>query len=100
MNVRNSKDLGAVIRQARMDKNLSQEDLARAIGVHQPKVSEIERGKSGVRIALILQALQALNLTISIAAATQSAKQKKQGVEKSDDEIDLDAIANTGLVRK
>src|SRR6195256_467723 len=95
MNVRTTRDLGAAIKQARKARGVSQAALAREVGVHQPKVSAVERGAPGVRVGLVLQILHALNLTVTLAlkATPQPIKRSR----RKDDEPDLDRIANTGL---
>ena len=95
MNVRTARDLGAAIKQARKTRGLSQEALAREVGVHQPKVSAVERGAPGVRVGLVLQILRTLDLTVTVASNTTQQPTKRP--RRKDDELDLDKIANTGL---
>jgi HTH-type transcriptional regulator/antitoxin HipB len=98
ISVRTARDLGAAIKEARKERGFSQVALARAVGVHQPKISEIEQGAPGVRIGLILQVLRALDLSIAIdAAAVSSTPKPRRSRRKDDDRVDLDRIANTGL---
>ncbi len=95
MNVRTTRDLGAAIKQARKTRGFSQAALAREVGVHQPKVSAVERGAPGVRVGLILQILRTLDLAVTIAARTTPQPTKRS--RRKDDEPDLEKIANTGL---
>jgi transcriptional regulator with XRE-family HTH domain len=96
MQIRTARDLGATIKQARKDRGLSQAGLAKEVGVHQPKISAVEKGAPGVRVGLILQILHALDLTIAIGShPRQSTKRRRQ----EEDYVDLDAIADTGLKR-
>ena len=100
MLVRNPSDLGAVIQQARLNRKLSQAALAKKVGLHQPKVSEIERGKSGVNLDTIMRVLAALQLSINIVDGTSADQQPKvidAGEPGYDDDFDLDAIADTGI---
>ena len=98
MNVRTARDLGAAIKQARKARGFSQMALAREVGVHQPKISAVERGAPGVRIGLVLQILRALDLAIAIDVATApSTRSPKRPRQKDVDHVDLDKIANTGL---
>lgn len=96
MNIRTARDLGAAIKQARKVRGFSQVALAREVGVHQPKISAVERGAPGVRIGLVLQILRALDLVIAIDAVTAPPTPKRPR-RKDDDHIDLDKIADTGL---
>jgi HTH-type transcriptional regulator / antitoxin HipB len=97
MHVRTARDLGAVIKQERKKRGLSQSALAKEVGVHQPKISAVEKGAPGVRVGLILQILRALDLELTIAAA--AARRPPKGRQKQEAEFDLDAIADTGLRR-
>ena len=96
MQVRTVRDLGAVVRQARKQRGLSQAALASDVGVHQPKISALERGAPGVRLSLVLQILRALDVAINLEGASKPPGKKRQG-KGGEDYVDLDAIANTGL---
>jgi len=54
--------LGANIRTARIRRRLTQEDVARRVGVSRFVVAEVERGKPGTGIAAYLGALWVLGL--------------------------------------
>lgn len=95
--VRTARDLGAAIRQARQERGFSQVALGREVGVHQPKISAVEKGAPGVRVGLVLQILRALDLDLVLAAGQKGTK-SRQKRHRSDD-FDLDAIANTGIRR-
>jgi len=95
MKVQNPREMGAVVRQARTASGMSQAELAKLVGVHQPKISEIEQGRSGVGIGLILRVVNALGLSLDVRSRS-SKEHVIQGTTK--DELDaLDAVANTGL---
>lgn len=96
MHIRTGKDLGAAIKQARALRRMSQAELAKAIGVSQPRISEIERGSTGVAVGLILRILHALDFTMTIAPVVASASRQSES-ERQPGFVDLDAIANTGL---
>jgi HTH-type transcriptional regulator/antitoxin HipB len=96
MHVRTTRDLGAVIRQQRKKRGFSQVALAKEVGVHQPKISAVEKGAPGVRIGLILQILRTMDLEIAVTAPSRKAG-KEHPPQEAD--FDLDAIANTGLRR-
>ena len=95
MIVSNPRELGALIRQGRTNRGLSQAALAERVGTYQPAISEVEKGQSGVRISLILQIIKALGLTLDIRDDHAAADQATQ--TSRDDLDELDAIANTGL---
>lgn len=69
------KDLGVVVREARVAAGLTQAALADKIGASRFWVAEFERGKPRAEVGLALKALRALKLTITIQSkeeATQS----------------------------
>jgi HTH-type transcriptional regulator / antitoxin HipB len=58
--------LGLVLREARHRHNLSQEELARRLGISQRYVSELEAGKSGILMKRLFQIM--LELDVSLTA--------------------------------
>jgi HTH-type transcriptional regulator/antitoxin HipB len=66
MAIRNSKDLGAVIRKARLSKKLSQVKLARIASMRQALISDLENGTTSATLDTMLKILAALDLDISI----------------------------------
>lgn len=55
--------LGARIRQARIERNMSQFDLAEACNISVPYVSDIERGKKCFSVDILLRIAQALQVS-------------------------------------
>ena len=66
MQVRTTKDIGTFIRDQRKRQKLDQATLASLIGVNRRWVMEVERGKPRAEIALVLKALEALGLGLSV----------------------------------
>lgn len=60
-------DLGHAIREAREAQNLTQKQVAAAMGVSHQWISEIERGKPNARIDAVLAIARALNLKIEVS---------------------------------
>ena len=56
-------ELGSRIRQARLERNMSQMDLAEACGISVPYVSDIERGKKCFSVDILLRLAQALQVS-------------------------------------
>ena len=56
-------ELGSRIRQARLERNMSQIDLAEACGISVPYVSDIERGKKCFSVDILLRLAQALQVS-------------------------------------
>jgi len=64
--VRNPKQLGNLIRNARLSQKLSQQDLGTRAGLWQPTVSVIEKGNAATRLDTILALLAALDLELTV----------------------------------
>jgi HTH-type transcriptional regulator/antitoxin HipB len=64
--VRTAKDIGTFIRDQRKRQKLDQATLASLIGVNRRWVMEVERGKPRAEIDLVLKALEALGLSLSV----------------------------------
>lgn len=58
------KLIGRRIRNKRMARNFSQTDLANRIGVSNPHISNIERGKTKVSLQTLVDIANALNTTL------------------------------------
>jgi HTH-type transcriptional regulator/antitoxin HipB len=64
--VRTAKEIGTFIRDQRKRQKLDQATLASRIGVNRRWVMEVERGKPRAEIDLVLKALEALGLSLSV----------------------------------
>jgi HTH-type transcriptional regulator/antitoxin HipB len=69
MFVRTPRDLGALIRDRRTRLGLDQQTLAGRVGVSRKWLIEVERGKAGAEVGLVLRTLDALGLEIQIEPA-------------------------------
>lgn len=74
MLIRTAKDLGAVIRDHRRRRGLDQQTLATRIGVSRQWVIEVEKGKTRAEVGLILRALSALGVALSVAPTDTSSR--------------------------
>ena len=101
MRIRTTRDLGAAIKQERKSRGFSQAALAKEVGVHQPKISEVERGAPGVRVGLVLQILRTLDLEVTIGTpSTVPTPIKHRQKQPAEHDFDLSAIADTGIIRR
>ncbi|MEM7211066.1 MAG: helix-turn-helix transcriptional regulator [Pseudomonadota bacterium] len=66
MLIRTPRDIGALIRDHRKRLKLDQHALAEEIGVSRQWVIEVEKGKPGAELGLVMRALDALGLTINL----------------------------------
>ena len=66
MQVRTAKEIGIFIRDERKRQKLDQATLASLIGANRRWVMEVEHGKPRAEIHLVLKALEALGLSLSV----------------------------------
>ena len=64
--VRSPKDLGQALKRYRLDREISQAELAESIQTHQMGVSRIETGRLSRTLSLIFSVLKVLDLEIEI----------------------------------
>ena len=63
--IKNSFTLGQVIQQSRMQKGISQRELAKILGISQKWVWEMEQGKPGVLMDRLFRILEKTGITLS-----------------------------------
>jgi transcriptional regulator with XRE-family HTH domain len=56
--------LGHMIRKARLERNLSQEELGKLVGVQKAQISKLENGANSATIDTILEVFRALKTDI------------------------------------
>lgn len=66
MEIQNARDLGRAIRSAREARQLTQEQVAAAMGVSHQWISEVERGKPNARIGAVIAIATALGLRLDV----------------------------------
>ncbi|KUK76666.1 MAG: hypothetical protein XD93_0781 [candidate division WS6 bacterium 34_10] len=59
------KAIGKVIREHRLEKNLSQEDLADKTKLHRTYISSVERGKRNISIKNLERISSAIGISLS-----------------------------------
>ena len=70
MRIRTATDLGAFIRERRTRLGMDQTALAKKAGTSRKWLVEVEQGKPGAEIGLILRTLKSLEISIILAADT------------------------------
>lgn len=70
--MRTARDLGALVRERRLERGLKQEELARAVGVSRQWIVGLEQGKFR-SFEIVLRTLGALGLSIEVVTDDDSA---------------------------
>ena len=79
MMIRNTRDLGGFLRQAREDAGMTQAALAVTLGVRRQRVLYLERGEGQLQIAFVFAVLKTLKLEMSLAPAAEAASASGRG---------------------
>ncbi len=77
MQIRNAREIGALLRERRLKLELSQAELAQRVGVSRLWIVLLEQGKPTVQLGLVLRTLNALGLSLEMgerSASTQTGK--------------------------
>ena len=96
MFIRRPSDIGLIVKAARKARSMSQDDLAKLLGVSRLWINEFEGGKPTARLDLVLRALAELDITLT-AHSEAEVSAGPELVETPTNSIDIDDIANTGL---
>ena len=59
--------IGEIIKQTRIEKNMTQEQLGELIGVQKAQISKIENNTKDVRFSTILRVFEALKATVNLS---------------------------------
>jgi HTH-type transcriptional regulator/antitoxin HipB len=90
MRLRTPADFGAAIRDRRLRADLTQAALAHKVGVGRQWIVEVEKGKPGAPLALILRTLDALNIILQTGEIARSASRSP----RKNETVDLAALLN------
>jgi HTH-type transcriptional regulator / antitoxin HipB len=84
MRIRTATDLGAFIRERRIRLRMDQIALAKKAGTSRKWLVEVEQGKSGAKIGLILRTLKSLEISIVVEtdSSVETPSQVKLFVEQ------------------
>jgi HTH-type transcriptional regulator/antitoxin HipB len=91
MLLRTPRDIGAIIRQRRRELGLDQATLARNVGVSRQWIIEVEAGKPGAELGLVLRALDALGVRLVDERSLGRPRARRRPVEPAPD---IDAIVS------
>lgn len=68
--IQTTADISDVLRAQRNERSLSQSELAGRAGIGRQQISDIESGKSGMRVSSLLRLLDALDLDLHVVERT------------------------------
>jgi HTH-type transcriptional regulator / antitoxin HipB len=91
MLIRTPTDFGATIRDHRRRHGMDQQELAEKIGVSRQWVIEVEKGKARAQVGLVLRALDALGIALSLVTGDMGDTVSDDG---GDPCIDIDQIVD------
>lgn len=60
-----AEDVGALVRQLRVEAGMSQEEFANRCGVHRTYIGSIERGEKAITLETAKKIVEALNISLS-----------------------------------
>lgn len=89
------KDIGALIRDARLESGMTQAELGTKIGASRFWVAEFERGKPRAELGLALKALRALRLALTIEPRDVAVRREEESrTQAAAPAVNLSAILN------
>ncbi len=94
MRIRTPTDLGAVIRDHRRKRQLDQKSLAARVGVSRQWIIEVEKGKPGAEIGLVLRTIEALGINLEVEET------RKVTTRRIPPSVDIDAIITAARQRR
>ena len=92
MRIRTATDLGAFIRERRTRLGMEQVVLAKKAGTSRKWLVEVEQGKAGAEIGLILRTLKSLEISIDLKADSSVATPVPGKVKAPDINSVLDSL--------
>ena len=97
MRIRTATDLGAFIRERRTRLGMDQISLAKKAGTSRKWLVEVERGKPGAEIGLILRTLKSLEISIDLEPNSSVATPSPSKAKVPDINSVLDSLKKPSL---
>lgn len=79
MIIRNTRELGGFLRQAREDAGLTQAALAKTLNVRRQRVLYLERGEGQLQLAFVFAVMQTLGIVLNLERIVGAAPTRKSG---------------------
>jgi HTH-type transcriptional regulator/antitoxin HipB len=100
MRIRTATDLGAFIREHRINLGMDQIALAKKAGTSRKWLVEVEQGKPGAEIGLILRTLKSLEISIDLEADSSVATPPTGKAKAPDINSVLDSLKKRPLKKQ
>ena len=96
--IRNTRELGGFLRQAREDAGLTQAALAKTLNVRRQRVLYLERGEGQLQLAFVFAAMQALAIVLNLERIADATPGRKSRTKAGRDAppYSIDDIADGG----
>jgi HTH-type transcriptional regulator / antitoxin HipB len=96
--VRNTRELGGFLRQAREDAGLTQAALAKVLGVRRQRVLYLEAGEGQLQLAFVFAVMQSVGVTLKLERNSSVAQVRKSGPKAGGEPLpySIDDIADGG----
>lgn len=92
MRLRTPAEFGALVRDYRTRQNLDQKSLAQKVGVSRQWIIEMEKGRAGAPLGLVLRTLGALGILLDAQPPTPGDPKDKMASHGVDAYADIDSI--------
>jgi len=92
MRIRTPSELGALIRGHRRRLHLDQKSLAEKVGVSRQWIVDVEKGKPGAPMGLVLRTINALGIALDAEQETPERPSNKNRSHEVDSYVDIDSI--------
>ena len=98
MIIRNTRELGGFLRQAREDAGLTQAGLAETLGVRRQRVLYLERGEGQLQLAFVFAVMKALGVEFNLEriAEAEPARARRGKTTNDAPPYSIDDIADGG----
>jgi HTH-type transcriptional regulator/antitoxin HipB len=100
MRIRTAADLGAFIRERRAKLGMDQIALAKKAGTSRKWLVEVEQGKPGAEIGLILRTLKSLEVSIDLEADASVETRSQGNANAPDINSVLDSLKKRPMMKR
>jgi y4mF family transcriptional regulator len=100
MRIRTPAELGALIRDNRTKLGLDQKSLAHKVGVSRQWIVDVEKGKPGAPVGLVLRTIGVLGIALDAGPETSEKPKNKTTSHGVDAYVDIDSIVSAARKKR